>query len=127
MGRTAHEPGTVNHIGMAVDNGFEQNAVFIGVVLKIGVLHNHEIAACKFNGLANGRTFAFVDGLGEAFAAHRRVAVNEFIDAVSGGIGGAIVDNHQLKSSVIGQTYGHDFFEQMFQCALFVVSRYQYR
>ena len=73
--------------------GVEQLGPVLGVVLEVGVLHEHEVAGDVLEAAADGRALAPVHVVGDD--AHG--AVGELAQHVARAVGAAVVDDHDLE------------------------------
>lgn len=60
MRLTPDEPRPEDHIGTAIQDGLDQSGILIGVVFKIGILNNDQIALARRKPRAQGRALALV-------------------------------------------------------------------
>src|SRR5206468_6696818 len=90
----ADEARAVDHVGLVVEDWLNQSRILGGVVLEVGVLHQHDVASRLLEALAQGCSLALVVLL-EDNANLRRLGL-QLLQNGTRAIGAAIVDNDDL-------------------------------
>ncbi len=102
VGIAAGETGAEDDVGFAVDDGFEEARVFVGVVFEIGVLNDNGVARGGGDPGAKGGAFALVDLVVNDFGDERGDLVAQ---DVAGAVVRAVVDDDDL---LVGDWGGAD-------------------
>ena len=90
VGVSARETGAEDDIGLAVDDGFEEARVFVGVVFEVGVLDDDSVAGGGSDAGAERGTFTLVDVVVDDFGDER----GDFgAEDFAGAVGRAVIDD----------------------------------
>ena len=119
----AEEPGSVDDVGLARENGPEQDGVFLRVVLEVGVLDDDEIARRGAHAGPDGRALPHVARLQEDPDA---VLAVELPEDVPRAVLRAVVHDHDLALEV-SEVDGEDPREDLADRPALVVRRHHDR
>ena len=105
--RAAEETGAEDHVGAAIEDGFEEFAVVARIVFEVGVLDQDDVAGDFSEAAAEGGAFALIfgleknanvakrDGIGAVHGGSEGFAgvlqLQHFLEDLAGAVGGAVV------------------------------------
>src|SRR5688572_23421305 len=91
--RRAEEAGSIDDVGLALEDGANQLRIFVGVVLEIGVLDDHHVAGRLADAAPHRRALALIVRLEQNADA---VVPVQLLEDFPGPILRPIIDDHQL-------------------------------
>ncbi len=121
-----HEPRTEHHIGIALDDGFQQVVVFPWVVFEVGILNDDVVACGQFNAFVQRGPFAHVHRLREETDVQLRVLRHVAFHRLNGIVLRAIIHNDELFGYAIGKHYRLDAVQYHVYRSPFVICRDDY-
>ena len=121
--RAAEEAGSVHDVGLAGEDGPEEDRVFLRVVLEVGVLDDDEIAGRGAHPGPDRRALPQVARLQEDADA---VLAVELAEDVAGAVRRAVVHDHDLALEV-PEVHGEDLREDLANRPALVVRRHHDR
>ena len=93
VGVSAGETGAEDDVGLAVDDGFEEARVFVGVVFEVGVLDDDSVAGGSGDAGSERGAFALIDVVVDYFGDERGdLGAEDF----AGAVGRAVIDDDDL-------------------------------
>ena len=96
VGVSAGETGAEHDVGLAVDNGFEEARVLVGVVFEVGVLDDDSVAGGGGDAGAECGPFALVDVVVDDFGDERG---DRGAEDFAGAVGRAVIHDDDFLFS----------------------------
>jgi hypothetical protein len=119
----AHETAAVDHVGVTVENRFEQDVVFLRIVLEIGVLDDDQLARGVFDSRAQSRAFSLVHLVLVVRNGQIGVCTHISFNALLGVVGAEVVDDDDFLFEVAAQFHSLDLVQNPVDGRAFVIRR----
>ena len=98
----AKKPRPVNHVGLAVQNRFEQDSILRRIILEVGILNDHDFPARLLETRAQCRALALIHLVAEQ--ANPLVTRRDLAQHLQCIVLRTIVDNDQLLHRRLART-----------------------
>jgi len=85
-----HEARAKDHVGLIVENGLDEERIFVGIVFQVGILNDDNVASGKLETFFEGTAFALIFGLEKDNKAGLGLIL---FNDVPTGVGTVIIDN----------------------------------
>jgi len=116
--------GAENGVGVTGEERFEEDGIFLRVVLEVGILNEAEIALGVADGGPDGGAFALVDFVTEE--ADPGFMGGEALEDVPGAIPGAVIHDDEFALHLLGEWRIEDLAEAALDDGPLVVDRDEY-
>ena len=101
MGVASHEARTVHHIGETIYHGFQQQVVFLGVVLQVSILHDDIVAGSLIEAAVQSCAFSHVFFLFIVANIRFGMGGDVVLDGFLRLVFGTVINQNQLFGNVV--------------------------